>query len=208
MEHQETFLSEVQKLSQLEPRFAKVVDECGMPSLRLRPKGPEALIRIICEQQLSKSSAHAISTRVLQAWPSLSQENIINNPLECLAGLGLSRAKMLSLSDFVQKLASGEVVLQGLEKRPVEEAMAHLMQVRGIGPWSAQLYLMFSLNHPDIFAPGDLALQRGHDRLFELSVPSDEKTLGLLSEKWRPHRSAAAHLLWHYYSSVVRPSKS
>ena len=207
MDHQGQFLSEVDKLSQLEPRFHVVVQECSMPELRLRPKGPEAIIRIICEQQLSKSSAHAISSRVLQAWPHLERDEIINDPLQCLAGLGLSRAKMLSLSDLMRKLTNGSLDIEGLGAQTVEDAMAHLMQVRGIGPWSAQLYLMFSLNHPDIFAPGDLALQRGHDQLFGASVPSDEKSLGHLAEQWRPHRSAAAHLLWHYYSNVVRPTK-
>lgn len=203
---QEDFMREVDLLCALEPRFRAVLDQWGIPPIRLRPKGPEALVRIICAQQLSKSSAEAISKRVLAKWPELSLATIAQDPEASLDGLGLSRAKKLALGDLAKHILDDQLMLEQLVFWPVDKAIAHLTKIRGIGPWSAQLYLMFSLNHSDIFAPGDLALQRGADHLFGWSTPCNEVSLAEIAKSWAPHRSAAAHLLWHHYGHAVRPT--
>ncbi|MEO0426564.1 MAG: DNA-3-methyladenine glycosylase 2 family protein [Pseudomonadota bacterium] len=186
-------------LAVLEPRFAHALDLVGDVPLRRRPAGFDALLRAICSQQLSVASANAVWAK-LEAAGATEPERIRALGTDGLKACGLSRQK----ASYALALAEAELDLGALVHLPEDEAVAMLTAVKGIGVWTAEIYLMFALGRADVFAPGDLALQEAARLLFALEERPREKAFREMAAAWSPWRSVAARVLWAYYAAEKR----
>ena len=188
----------------LEPRFAPVLERAGeVPIRRLEP-GFKGLFWLITGQQISTAAARAIFARSEAALGALTVEALAAVDDAVLKAAGQSMAKIRTLRAVSAAILAGEVVLDDLVRMEAEAAIAHLAMIKGIGRWTAEVYLLFALGHPDIFPAGDLALKEGARLAFALPERPMEKALVALAESWRPYRSAAARLLWAYYAAMKR----
>lgn len=181
-------------LAASEPRFAHALDLCGLPPLRRRDGGFDDLLGAIVSQQVSVASARAIKTRLHEAgytYPSA----IIAATDEDLRSCGLSRQK----ARYIRALAEADINYDALPELSDPEILTILTAVPGIGHWTAEVYVMFSLGRADVFAPNDLALQESARLLFDLPDRPREAPFRKMSEAWTPWRTVAAGLLWHYY---------
>ena len=181
-------------LSAREPRFQPVLAQCAPLPLRRRPDGFAQLLSAIVSQQVSTASAAAIWKRMEEARLT-GPRKIMWASDEDLRVVGLSRQKIR----YARALAEAGIDFKGLRAMPDEEVIRTLVAVPGIGPWTAEVYAMFSLGRADVFAPGDLALQEAARILFDLPERPKEKDLRRMTEDWSPWRSVAARALWAYY---------
>ncbi len=177
-----------------EPRFAHALDLTGQPPLRRRKDGFEALLDAIVSQQVSVAAADAIWAR-MKAARLTGPRQILAATDDDLRAAGLSRQK----ARYARALASSGIRYSALRDMQTDEVVATLIEVPGIGRWTAEIYAMFSLGRADVFAPGDLALQEAARVLFDLPDRPKERDLRILSEAWSPWRGVAARLLWSYY---------
>jgi DNA-3-methyladenine glycosylase II len=156
-----------------------------------------ALLRSIVNQQLSVAAARTIYTRMLDRFggrPPTPQEILADDP-EQLRTVGISRPKIGYLRSLAEHVLSGELELERLDELTDERAIEELVAVKGLGEWTAHMFLMFHLERPDVFAPGDLGIRRAIERAYFLEEP-DRETLERLAERWRPHRTLACRYLW------------
>lgn len=181
-------------LSEREPRFAPVLERCAPLPLRRRPDGFAQLLSAIVSQQVSTASAAAIWKR-LQNARLTGPRKIMWASDDDLRDVGLSRQKIR----YARALAEARINFDGLRDLPNDQVIATLVEVPGIGAWTAEIYAMFSLGRADVFAPGDLALQEAARILFDLPERPREKQLRQMAEDWSPWRSVAARALWAYY---------
>ncbi|MEL6643671.1 MAG: DNA-3-methyladenine glycosylase 2 family protein [Pseudomonadota bacterium] len=181
-------------LAQAEPRFAHALSLTGPLPLRRRPDGFAALLDAIVSQQVSVAAADAIWGRLKSAGLT-GPRKIMWASDEDLRACGLSRQKIR----YARELAAAGIKYRELRTQPTEEVIARLVEVPGIGTWTAEIYAMFSLGRADVFAPGDLALQEAARILFELEERPTERALREISSAWSPWRGVAARLLWAYY---------
>ena len=188
----------VDYLSGVDERFAFAVAEAGMPPLRRRKGGFEALLQVLVSQQLSVAAANGIWKRVTEAGFT-EPKTILGAEDEALRACGLSRPKIRYARAMAEAHEDGSLCLKTCAKSPVDDAIAMLTQVKGIGTWTAEIYLMFSVGHSDVFAPKDLALQESARMLFGLDERPSDKALAELAEPWSPWRAVAARILWSYY---------
>lgn len=186
-----------EKLVVLEPRFGPAYVATGALPLRRRKDGFEALFDAIISQQVSVASANAISRRFKDA-NMMSSAKIMQSSEEELRSLGLSRQK----ARYAKALAEARIDYAALRDAPSGEVIKILTSISGIGPWTAEIYTMFSLGHADVFAHGDLALQESARVLFELDGRPTEKEMRKIAAEWSPHRAVAARLLWAYYRII------
>jgi DNA-3-methyladenine glycosylase II len=187
-------------LSAAHPDWAAICTAAGCPPLRRRASGFAELAGIIVSQQLSVASARAIWARVEAHVTPLTAEGFLAASDETLRLAGLSRPKQRTLRAISAAIVDGTLDLDGLQHCTPEEVQAQMTAVSGIGPWTADIYLMFCLGHADAFAPGDLALQEAVRIGFGLEARPSAKELAVLAENWRPWRGVAARLLWAYYA--------
>ncbi len=181
-------------LARQDPRFAGALAQCGPLPLRRKPEGFAELLSAIVSQQVSVASANAIWGRMVAA--GLDQAVAIQVASdEDLRAAGLSRQKMR----YARALAEAEIDFDALRHAPDEEVIATLIQVSGIGTWTAEIYAMFSLGRADVFAHGDLALQEGARLLLGLKDRPTPAKMRKIAEAWSPWRSVAARVLWAYY---------
>jgi len=181
-------------LARAEPRFGHALALAGTPPLRHREGGFAALLRSICAQQLSVAAADSVWTRLQEA--GADDPSVLLRLCEDeLRACGLSRPK----ARYARAVAEAGIDYHALATLPETEAIAALTAVKGIGVWTAEIYLMFSIGRADVFAPGDLALQEAARLLFELRERPNEKALRRRAEAWSPWRGVAARLLWAYY---------
>jgi len=197
-----------------DPRFAPLIEKSGRPPLRRRADGYAGLAAIIVSQQLSTASAGAIWARLAAAFDPLEPAAIIRARPTKLAKLGLSGPKIRALKEIARAVARGNLALPTLGNIDAEAAHAALTAVHGIGPWTADIYLLSCLGHADAWPAGDLALQEAARLAFGLRTRPTAKEMLSLAESWRPWRSVAARILWTYYRAVkgregapVQPSK-
>ncbi|MFD0980705.1 DNA-3-methyladenine glycosylase family protein [Tropicimonas aquimaris] len=181
-------------LARTEPRFAAALIRTGPLPLRRRKDGYEALLAVIVSQQVSVASADAIWGR-LKAARLTGPRKVGWASEEELRACGLSRPKIR----YAKALAEARIDYAALRDSPAEEVIATLVEVPGIGRWTAEIYAMFSLGRADVFAPGDLALQEAARMIFELEARPTEKALRQMAEDWSPWRGVAARLLWAYF---------
>ncbi|QBF31647.1 DNA-3-methyladenine glycosylase [Thalassococcus sp. S3] len=181
-------------LAARDARFAEALAQTGPLPLRLRPDGFAQLLSAIVSQQVSVASANAIWNR-MRAARLTGPRKILWASDDDLRAVGLSRQKIR----YARALADARIDYSALRDMPTEEVIAALVDVPGIGIWTAEIYAMFSLGRADVFAPGDLALQEAARILFDLPDRPKERALRELAEAWSPWRSVAARLLWAYY---------
>jgi DNA-3-methyladenine glycosylase II len=178
-----------------------VHDTAGHPPLRRRPAGFEGLARVIVGQQVSVASAAAIWTRTAEACSPFEPGVLLALEDKQLAAVGLSRPKIRTLRAIADACTNG-LDLAGLESASEEQVHAALTEVVGIGPWTADVYIMFCLGRADGWAPGDLALQVAAQRAMGLVERPNADALKDIGERWRPWRGVAARLLWAYYAAL------
>src|SRR5262245_481305 len=178
----------------------RVHDLTGLPPLRRRPAGFEGLARVIVGQQLSVARASAIWQRTAAACVPFEPRVMLALAEEDLSGAGLSRPKIRTLRAIAEACTRG-LDLTGLERASDAAIHAALTAVTGIGPWTADVYIMFCLGRADGWAPGDLALQLAAQHALELPRRPDKQEMLELAERWRPWRGVAARLLWAYYAA-------
>lgn len=181
-------------LAALDARFAMALEATGPLPLRRREAGFPALLNTICAQQLSVAAANSVWGKLCAAEATAPDRFLVLDE-DTLRGCGLSRPKIR----YARALAEAEIDYDALATTPEEDAIATLTAVKGIGLWTAEIYLMFSVGRADILASGDLALQEAAKVLFDLPERPSDKELRLLAENWSPWRAVAARLLWAYY---------
>jgi DNA-3-methyladenine glycosylase II len=179
--------------------IAHLLAETGPPRLRRFPEPPfAAIVRAIVYQQLAGAAAQAIHSRLVAAMDGkVEPERLAASSDETLRAVGMSRAKVLSLRDLAAKVLDGTVVLspRGLARLGDEEVIARLSTVRGIGRWTAEMFLLFQLRRLDIWPTGDLGVRRGYGLAWGVPMPT-AKQLEPLGEPFRPYRSVAAWYCW------------
>ncbi len=190
-------------VSAVEPRLAAAIAQSGYPEPRIRPEGYETLLRTIVGQQVSVASAAAVwnklEARLGEGCPA---EALIGTEFDELRACGLSRQKQGYARSLAELILSGGLDLGNLPEND-EAAIALLTQIRGIGRWSAEIYLLFAQGRPDIWPAGDLAIQVGVGNFLDLEERPSEKDVRLLAEAWSPHRGAVAIFTWHHYHVMV-----
>lgn len=186
-------------LARVDPDMATALEAHGYPTLRRRPQGFAALMRIIVGQQVSTQAAASIWAKLDAAVDTADPASVIGARDEDLRGAGLSRQKAAYVRALAEDVASGRVALRRIPRMDDDEAIAELVKIKGIGRWSAEIYLLFALGRRDIWPADDLAVMVAVQRLKRLEARPDRKTMDALAEPWRPWRGAAAHFMWHYY---------
>jgi DNA-3-methyladenine glycosylase II len=195
-------------LAKIEPAFAAGLKRHGYPSPRIRDRGHQTLLRTIIGQQVSVASANAIWGRMEAAvGAGLDPVVLAATPDEMLRAAGLSRQKISYVKSLAELIASGELDLFGLPADD-EEAIAALTRIKGVGRWSAEIYLLFAEGRGDIWPAGDLAVQEEVGQLLGLPERPSEKAVREIAHKWSPHRGAAAIFTWHHYSSRLAAGKA
>ena len=198
--------SAVELLASREPAFAAVVDRHGIPEPRKSDRGAQTLLRTIVGQQVSVAAARAMWAKLEAAFgspPDLA--SLLAASDEELRAAGMSRQKSGYIRSLAELVLSGELDLENLPEDD-EEAIALLTKIKGIGRWSAEIYLLFAEGRSDVFPAGDLAVLVELGRLMGLDAKPSEKQLREMAEAWRPHRGAAAILAWHSYNTVEKKS--
>jgi DNA-3-methyladenine glycosylase II len=185
-------------LARRDRRLKKVIGIAGPVPLRRRPAGFAGLARIIVGQQLSIASAEAIWGRFIAAFPDCPVDAVEAASEAALRAPGLSAAKIRTLRAIAAACRDG-LDLDGLADLPAEEAHRRLTSVKGIGPWTADIYLLFCLGHADIFPAGDLALRNAVADALGRPAPLPVDEIADIATKWAPWRGVAARLFWAYY---------
>lgn len=185
-------------LTKKHPQFAKILKDYGLPPDVSRSPGFETLARIILEQQVSLESANACYRKLSASLKSFTPKNILSLDDAQYKKCGVSRPKIKYLKALATTIKNKQLNLKELPAKTVEEVLEALIQVKGIGPWTAQVYLMFALQHEDIYPPGDIALIKTIKELWEVE---EKEEIASVVETYQPYRSTACFLLWHHYLS-------
>lgn len=193
---------ELKALIALDPRLKSVLDVAGQVPLRRSVPGFRSMASIIVSQQVSKASAEAITARLDVIGSLNSALDFSHHGDETLLAAGLSRPKLKTLRTLSATVCEGCLDLDHMCKLPAEEAMTTLTALSGIGPWTAEVYLLFAAGHPDIFPGGDIALQNALRDIFMLDDRPSAKSASAFAGKWSPHRGTAARLLWAWYGAT------
>lgn len=191
-------------LAALHPDWQAIISRTGLPPLRLRTGGLTGLAGIIVSQQLSVASARAVWNRFESVFVPLTPERLLAASDDDMRLSGLSRPKQRTLLALAAALAEKRLVFEALEGLSPEEVHAAMTAISGIGPWTADVYLLFCLGHRDGFAAGDLAIQEAARHAFGLPARPKPAELAVMAEAWRPWRGVAARLLWAYYAVLKR----
>ena len=195
--------SAVSALAERESAFARVIERHGVPEPRRSDPGAHTLLRTIVGQQVSVAAARSMWAKLEAAYGSPPDLSAILRASDGeLRTAGISRQKAGYARSLAELVLSGELDLGSLP-RDDDEAIALLTRIKGIGRWSAEIYLLFAEGRADVWPAGDLAVQVEIGRLLGLPEKPTEKALRELAERWRPHRGAAAILAWHSYNSSV-----
>jgi DNA-3-methyladenine glycosylase II len=195
---EETLPRALEALATLDSDMRRALDEVGPPPLRARPAGFDALMRIIIGQQVSVASAQAIWDRLAARCGAVTPAAFLALSDDDFQEIGFSRQKKAYGRSLAELLASGALDLSRLDALDDEAAVAEITKVKGLGRWSAQCYLLFSHGRPDVLPADDLGLMIGAQKLKGLDARPDAKALAQMGEAWRPWRSVAARMLWHY----------
>ena len=189
----------IQVLVKQDPRLKPVLAATGMPALRQREPGFAGLAHIVCGQQVSTASAAAIWGRLSAAFDPFDHHAIRKARTDRLGRLGLSGAKIKTLKNIAREITADRLNFDVLANEDVDAAHNALTALHGIGPWTADIYLLFCLGHGDAWPAGDIAVQEAVKVGLGLKARPDAKLMIPLAEPWRPYRGAAAHLWWAYY---------
>lgn len=188
----------IQQLTQAEPIFQNIIVRYGMPKITTRKAGFGALVHLILEQQVSIASAKSCYIKIENHSPIIPK-NLLLISNEQFKTLGVSKQKTLYIKNLAQQIVDNTIDIENLHTLPNEEIFKKLTSLKGIGSWTAQVYMMFCLQNPDIFPVGDIAVQKTMQELFGCT------TIQQMEEKanqWKPYRSYATYILWHHYLSI------
>jgi DNA-3-methyladenine glycosylase II len=194
----------IEKLVALDPKVGEILAASGAPALRRRAGGFAGLASIVCSQQLSTASAAAIWGRLETAFKPFDHRAILAARTPRLQRAGLSLPKIKTFREIARTVRDGGIDLDALHDMPADEAHAKLVTIKGIGPWTADIYLLFCVGHADAFPSGDLALQEAARIAFRKRKRPTAKQLEKIAENWRPYRGVAARILWAYYAANKR----
>ena len=192
------------RLVELDPRLNDVFQVAGRPPLRKRVGGFLGLSRIVVSQQVSTASAAAIWRRVEKSFDPFHHDTVLAARTPKFQRAGLSRPKIKTFRAVARAVRDKHLDLEALHDMPADEAHALLTTVKGIGPWTADIYLLFCIGHADAWPAGDLALQEAIRIAFKLRKRPDVKRMSKLAETWRPVRGVAAYLFWAYYAAIKK----
>ncbi|WP_339887652.1 DNA-3-methyladenine glycosylase 2 family protein [uncultured Flavobacterium sp.] len=176
--------------------FQQIVDLYGEPTISTRPEGFESLCKLIIEQQVSLASAKACYLKMESFLGKVTPQNIIKTSDEDLRNNSVSKQKTVYLKELSKAIINKELDLETLSQKTEEQIKAELIAIKGIGNWTAEVYIMFCLQKEDVFPIGDIALQNTLKELFPITTKEEMITL---SENWKPNRSLATYFFWHYY---------
>lgn len=191
-------------LGRSDVRLARVIELAGPVPLRRKPPGYAALAEIILSQMVSKASASALWRKLEASAGEISPEAILALSPEDLREAGLSRAKAETLCRVGSAVLGGELDLEHLCNLEARAAIRAMTAIKGVGPWTAEVYLLFCAGHPDVFPAGDVALQSAAGHALDMEARPSQRDLAVLSEGWSPWRGVAARLFWAYYAAVMR----
>jgi DNA-3-methyladenine glycosylase II len=191
----------LEALCRSDPRLAAIRDRAGIVPLRRSPPGFASLASVIVSQQVSRASADAIFGRLTRLVDPLTPEAVTGLDDAVFREAGFSRPKQKALVSAARAVRDG-LDLAALEALPAEEAIARLVAVSGIGPWTAEVYLLFAVGHADVFPSRDLALQVAVGQALGMEARPDARTVAALAESWSPWRGVAARLLWAFYREI------
>lgn len=194
-----SFAASGRDLAARDPHLAAIVSDHGFPDFWHRPAGFATLALLIVEQQVSLASAKAVFERLLTALGRIDPVAVAGADREVMSACGLTRQKQRYLRELAAAVLAGDLDLAGLASRDDTSARATLLTRVGIGPWTADVYLLSALRRPDVWPIGDRALQVGVAERLGMDAPPSPGDLGGIGERWRPHRSVAARLFWHDY---------
>ena len=189
----------ISELIKIEPRFLEAVTLSGVPKIRKSGVGFESVFKTIVGQQLSTSAANSIWNKLSEKGVTLAP-SLLSSENTVLRGLGLSNTKIV----YAKGLALAEIDYDEFLNKSDDYVVQKLVAVKGIGLWTAQIYLMFSLRRVDVFASGDLALKEGVRILFDLEKRPSYDELTTIAELWKPFRTIAAMIIWNYYGHMKR----
>ena len=191
----------ISELIDIEPLFSRVIENHGLPPLWHREENYGSLIQIILEQQVSLASAQAAYDRLLTVVGKVTPNNVQKLSDNQLKEIGFSRQKSSYARNLASALTDKELDLDHLRTLPDDQVRAALMAIKGIGIWTANIYLLMAMRRPDIWPRGDIALAASYQQLCTLPQRPDNDEMDQISQAWSPYRSVAARLLWHNYLS-------
>lgn len=206
---QDLLAGALDEIARRDRHIASALDRVGYPTER-RSGEPsfENLLRIIVGQQLSVKAASTIFGRVCTALEcDFCPSRFLGMDDEALRGLGLSRQKIGYARGLATAVLEGSLVPSELAALPDDTVVEQITRIKGFGRWSAEMVLLFSLGRPDVWPADDLAIRAGLQQLKNMRERPDRRLADSLAEPWRPHRSAVAIFVWHYYSSTPMPSE-
>ncbi len=193
----------IDAVAAIEPGFAAALERVGYPATRIRPPGHQTLLRTIVGQQVSVAAASSMWRKLeAELGPDTLPQDLLTRDFDALRACGLSRQKQGYARSLCELVVSGDLDLAALPADD-EEAIARLTRIKGIGRWSAEIYLLFAEGRGDMWPAGDLAVQAGLHKLLGLEARPSEKEARALAEGWRPHRGAAAIFTWHCYNNAA-----
>ena len=185
-----------------DPRFLRLIQKHGVLQHEKRSNPFHALVRSIIHQQVSGKAAASIMNKYLSLFPGQSAtrpptpEQVVATPIETLRSAGLSGQKASYIHDTAAKFADGTITPQKLTKMTNDEVVEHLVQIKGVGTWTAHMFLMFTMRRLDVLPTGDLGIQNGFQIVYKLKTLPDHKKMEQLARPWRAHASLAARYLW------------
>tara|TARA_R110002072_G_scaffold167744_1_gene321195 strand:- start:385 stop:1005 length:621 start_codon:yes stop_codon:yes gene_type:complete len=185
--------------------MARAYAEAGAPLPRRRPDGFPAIVSSIIGQQVSAHAGAAIQRRVEAGLGTVTAEAVLARTDDELRAFGLSRPKVKYIRGVAEAVTAGDLDFAALHQAPDDAVLETLTRLKGIGQWTAEIYLMFALGRPDVMPSGDLALAESAARLMRLNTRPKPKELAVIAERWRPWRSTAALMLWYYYRFTGGP---
>lgn len=189
-------------LSKNDPILARIIADVGALAITPRPERFAALARAIIFQQLAGAAARAIHNRFVGLYPEVefpSPEQVLETPMEMLRGAGLSEKKALYIKDLATHIRDGTLNFHRFPKMTDEEIIEDLTRVKGIGRWTAEMFLMFNLGRPDVMPADDLGVQNAIKLAYRMRLRPNRKRIMKLAERWRPYRTAAA---WYFWQSL------
>ena len=195
----DTFVDACSLLADEDDALGKALTQYGVPDFWNRQPGLPTLVLLILEQQVSLESGAAMYQTLDKATDGITAETLIDLGAEGMRAIGVTRQKSDYLANLGTQVTTGKLDIEGLDRLGVDDARQSLVALKGIGPWTADAYLLSALRHVDMFPVGDRALQVGAADVLGMTGPPSEKELGLLGEPWRPVRAAAARIIWHAY---------
>jgi DNA-3-methyladenine glycosylase II len=199
--NEKTYQLALSTLASRDERLAQILARWGAPPFWTHPAGFPGLVLAVLSQQVSLESARAAYTKLERAMEEITPERFLALSDQELLGIGFSRQKSSYVRGIAREIVGGELDLEELERMEDHSARQRLLALRGVGPWTADVYLLFAIRRPDAWPSGDLALEIAIQELHGLATKPSTEEVDDLAQRWKPWRAVAARMLWHAYLS-------